>query len=123
MTIGVLVVEDDSATGTVYSRLLFLAYYRVVLATTYAEGLKALDEAPMACILDVMLPDGSGVDLAREALRRNPDCICIVMTAGFADAIRAEVLAMGAAACLQKPVEWDELFGLLPKPLGPEVRG
>jgi DNA-binding response OmpR family regulator len=124
MTIGVLVLEDDPASGTVYTGLLDHAGYRVALATTLEAGLAALEDEPGACIVDVRLPGGaSGIDFVRAARRRLPDCRLVVVTANPIDQHRAEALEAGADGILEKPVRFKDLFDLLPMPKGPEVVG
>ena len=60
-------------------------------------------------VLDVRLPDGSGVDLCRTLRERRPDIACLMLTS-FADseALNASVLA-GARGYVLKNVRGDDL--------------
>src|SRR5258706_1615396 len=65
----ILVVEDDAATRDLLQRSLEEAGHAVVAAAGYEDGLRlGLGEPCALAILDVMLPDGSRLDLCR-ALR------------------------------------------------------
>ena len=67
-----------------------------------------VDEVDVA-VLDVRLPDGSGVDLCRQLRAYNPDLACLMLTS-FADAeaLSASVLA-GARGYVLKNVRGDDL--------------
>jgi two-component system response regulator DevR len=71
-----------------------------------------LDEVDVA-VLDVRLPDGSGVDLCRSLRERRPDLACLMLTS-FPDneAISASVLA-GARGYVLKNVRGDDLVNAI----------
>jgi DNA-binding NarL/FixJ family response regulator len=71
-----------------------------------------LDEVDVA-VLDVRLPDGSGVDLCRSLRERSPDLACLMLTS-FPDneAISASVLA-GARGYVLKNVRGDDLVNAI----------
>jgi len=60
--------------------------------------------SPDVAVLDVRLPDGSGIDLCREIRSRLPAIRCLILT-GYDDdsAVHAAVLA-GASGCILKNV-------------------
>ena len=59
----VLLVEDNKDLNNINSRALWLSGYRVLTALTLAEAREHLSRCePDAIILDILLPDGSGVD-------------------------------------------------------------
>ena len=64
-------------------------------------------------VLDVRLPDGSGVDLCRLLREKRPDLACLMLTS-FADneALNASVLA-GARGYVLKNVRGDDLVGAI----------
>lgn len=70
---------------------------------------------PDVAILDVRLPDGSGIDVCREVRSENPDVKCLILT-GYDDdeAIYAAVLA-GAAGYVIKDVHGSGLLDSLRK--------
>jgi DNA-binding NarL/FixJ family response regulator len=66
--------------------------------------------APDVAVLDVRLPDGSGIEVCREIRSRNPEIACVMLTS-FADdeAVYAAILA-GAAGYLLKQIRGDDLI-------------
>ena len=70
---------------------------------------------PDVAILDVRLPDGSGIDVCRDVRSENPDVRCLILT-GYDDdeAIDAAVLA-GAAGYVIKDVRGSGLLDSLRK--------
>ncbi len=85
----------------------------VAEAATVDEAL-ALDIADLdVAVLDVRLPDGSGVDLCRLLREKRPDLACLMLTS-FADneALSASVLA-GARGYVLKNVRGDDLVGAI----------
>jgi len=78
-------------------------------AGTVAEALELDFSTIDVAVLDVRLPDGSGVDLCRMIREQRPDLACLMLTS-FADndALNASVLA-GARGYVLKNVRGDEL--------------
>ena len=64
---------------------------------------------PHVVIVDVLLPDGNGVDLCREILSAHPGMHCLMLTAGDVDA-RSAALAAGASGYLLKTVPGKRLI-------------
>ncbi|MCU1472028.1 response regulator transcription factor [Amnibacterium sp.] len=80
-------------------------------AGTIAEAQSLIDAAtPDVVLLDVRLPDGTGIDLCRELRANAPGLPCIILTAFNDDeAILAAVLA-GAAGYIRKDVAGSSLI-------------
>src|SRR5713101_1924739 len=88
----VLIVDDDQMVRRTLTEALRNRGYACVEAGTVAAALSAFDtEQPAGVLLDVNLPDGSGLDGFREIKRRQPDAIVIMMTGNVlvADTIAA----------------------------------
>lgn len=70
-----------------------------------AEALRRIEAtAPDVAVLDVRLPDGSGVDLCREVRSRHPHIACLMLTAYDDDeALRSAALA-GASGYVLKDI-------------------
>lgn len=63
----VLLVEDNEALSAINRRALALAGYGVQAATSLAQAREALAAAqPDIILLDVLLPDGNGIDFCAE---------------------------------------------------------
>ena len=60
-------------------------------------------------LIDVMLPDGSGLDLINSILERDPNAICIIITGFGSVEMAVEAVRRGAYDFLSKPFTSDEL--------------
>nr|WP_294522185.1 response regulator [uncultured Rhodopila sp.] len=69
-------------------------------------------------ILDIGMPGMSGPDLQKELTRRRQDIPIVFITAHGDDAMRPQMLALGAVECLFKPFSDTALFGALNAALG-----
>lgn len=79
-------------------------------ASTSREALRRIEAtAPDVAVLDVRLPDGSGIDLCRTVRSRHPSVACLMLTAYDDDeALRTAVLA-GASGYVLKEVRGASL--------------
>lgn len=99
-----LVVEDDAELGRAVTRSLEEWGAEVTLATTLAFATDVLDRGFELVILDVGLPDGSGVSLAEKAATLRPAPLIVVFS-GNATAEEAFRLGqLGVRGYLGKPV-------------------
>jgi len=107
----VFVVDDESAVGVSIKRLLHSVGLEARYFTSASEFLRAKrPDAPGCIVLDVRLPDLSGLDLQQELAKANVDLPVIFVT-GHAD-IPMTVRAMkaGAVEFLTKPFREQELL-------------
>ena len=108
----ILYVEDNVFIRESFAELLATAERRVVCAADGAGAREALREQTVNLLLtDINLPDGSGLDLAREALQQNPD-LPVIVCSGTDLSDVARVLGPNAHP-LRKPFELDELEALV----------
>jgi DNA-binding NarL/FixJ family response regulator len=74
-------------------------------AATAAEALVGIHSTlPDVAVLDVQLPDGSGIDICRQLHASNPKIGCAMLTSHAADGARDAAILAGAAAFLTKEV-------------------
>jgi PAS domain S-box-containing protein len=110
----VLMVDDDVATLQLYSELLRAEGYEVSEASTGQEGLRAARERrPDLVLLDVMLPDLSGVEICRQikADPALPDAFVVLFSGQATSAAhKVEGLATGADDYLVKTIQVDEFM-------------
>jgi DNA-binding response OmpR family regulator len=108
----ILYVEDNELIRQSFAELLGSAERRIVCVADGAGAREALREQDFDLLItDVNLPDGSGLDVAREALGRNPS-LPVIVCSGYdlSDVTRS----LGPTAHpLTKPVELDELEALI----------
>jgi two-component system OmpR family response regulator len=112
--ITVLVVEDDEAIRELLVQGLRFEGYRAVGVGSLAEARRWLEgERPRAVILDLMLPDGSGLDLLSHIRGRAPEAAVLVVTAKDALEDRVSGLDRGADDYVVKPFAFPELLARL----------
>jgi len=109
---NILLVEDDEK--ILYANKIILERrggYTVLLAENLAKARKLASQTPPDIILlDIMLPDGSGLDFLRE-LRRNSDVPVLLLTALDASKDVVDGLAAGGDDYLTKPYDNNVLLG------------
>ena len=107
-----LLIDDDARLSTMVGDYLGQAGFEVVLAGSLAAGRERLaNESFDALVLDLMLPDGDGLDLCRE-LRASPrtrTLPLLMLTARGEPLDRIVGLELGADDYLGKPFEPREL--------------
>ncbi len=109
----VLVVDDDPATRELVARFLERDGFRVAVAADGREGMeKARALKPRVVLLDVTMPQMDGWSVLR-ALRGDAELggtpVVIVTVLNE----RNLAFSLGATDYLQKPVDWDELHGVM----------
>ena len=105
----ILLVEDEESITAPLSEALSREGFDTSVAGTAAGALElAGDVRPDLVLLAVMLPDGSGFDVARE-LRRNSRVPIIMLTARGEEADRVAGLELGADDYVVKPFSAREL--------------
>lgn len=111
MAAHVLVVEDSELVTSAFRILLEDAGYRVSIAETIGEAVKAAGQSPVdLMLLDLTLPDGNGLDaLAKMRESGSPPRITLAMTGDDQPATRARCIEAGCADVLVKPVSIKEL--------------
>lgn len=109
-----LVVEDDPELGRRLRERLRAADFAVELATTRAEAEDWPDVERMAAIiLDLGLPEGSGLDLLRYWRDRRVETPILILTARSSWQDKVEGLNAGADDFVVKPVRFEELLARL----------
>lgn len=110
---AVLIVEDDEAIATAIARALAREDYETAIAGTVADAREALARASWrAVILDLGLPDGDGLQIARQ-LSGDTTTPVLVVTARDEVPSRVAGLDAGADDYLVKPFDRAELLARL----------
>ncbi len=106
----ILIVDDDREIRTLLAKYLVAQGYRVTTAADRREfeGLLA-GSTPDLIVLDVMLPDGSGLDICRGLQEKKPRIPVILLTALKEEVDRIVGLEIGADDYLGKPFNPREL--------------
>src|SRR4051794_960337 len=113
----VLLVEDDDATRTFLADNLTADGYELLVAETIREATRLLETRfPDVAVVDVGLPDGSGLDLVRHvreadglASRIDPFTPMLVLSGRAGDVDRIRGFERGADDYVPKPFAYPEL--------------
>ena len=117
----ILVIEDEKKISDILRAYLEKEGFRVSVAGTGAEGLKALKDGPDLIILDLMLPDMHGEELC-ETVREGSDVPVIMLTAKSGEEDRVKGLGIGADDYVVKPFSPRELVARVKAHLRRAVR-
>jgi len=112
----ILVIDDEKLLRWSLQQNLTKDGYSVITAETGASGLElALEEQPDIILLDVHLPDVSGITILDNIKKENKDAIVIMVTA-FGDVQTAvKAIKIGAYDFVEKPFNIDKLKILISK--------
>lgn len=106
----ILVVEDEPSLQQTLVQLLAHAGYESETASSCSEARGMFEEGRYACALvDLGLPDGSGIDLLQDFTRTDPTTVYIVLTGQSSSAVIIDTMRAGAFDFLQKPVDATNL--------------
>jgi len=107
----ILVIDDEQGIREGCRRALSGQGYSVATAGDLREGLERIRAGRYDLVLlDVMMPDGSGIDLIGPIHQQDPDTICIVVT-GFATVeLAVDAVQRGAYDFVSKPFTSDQLL-------------
>jgi DNA-binding response OmpR family regulator len=113
---SILVIEDDRAASTALNLLLRHHGYQVMLAGTVGEALRLAASEPDFILLDLMLPDGDGIEVLEFLRDRRLRSVVAVIT-GSSDPDRlARVQGLKPKVMLQKPIDFRDILRNLPPP-------
>ena len=106
----ILVIEDDVGTAEAVLTKLNSAGFTGIVKHTQAEGLEAFrEQEPDLVVLDLILPDGDGLDACRT-LRQESQIPIVLLTARGEEADRIIGLESGADDYVTKPFSPKELI-------------
>ena len=105
----VLVVEDVPDARAALDRMLRHCGLQTACAASLAGALRLLEWRPDTIVLDLMLPDGNGVEVLRRVRSSGVPTRVAVVTATSDDRLLDEVQALKPDAVFRKPLEWGDL--------------
>ncbi len=113
MTARILMIEDDARLAAMVADYLGKSELRVTVCTTGGDGERRLKRQPYdAVILDLMLPDADGLEVAKR-VRAASDVPILMLTARGDPMDRVVGLEIGADDYLPKPFAPRELLARL----------
>ncbi len=114
----VLLIVDDEESVRESFRLALQDEYDLAFAEDAKSTLKILKtQAFDLCLLDIMLPDGSGMDLLRQIKRRDESIDVIMVTALTGVDTALDSMKLGAYDYITKPYRINELYELIKRVL------
>lgn len=108
-----LLVDDDEVFSSVLGAALEKRGFSVEIAHDVASGMALVEarQATLDCALvDLCLPDGSGLQLVERLCAAAPAVRVVVLTGYASIATAVEAIKLGATQYLTKPVEIDEVL-------------
>lgn len=106
----VLLVDDDEAFRERMARALQSRGYAVRTAADYATALElARGEPPELAVIDLRLPDHSGLELVRDLNQLDVGIRMVMLTGYGSIATAVDAVRLGALQYVTKPIDADEL--------------
>ena len=101
----VAVVDDDASSRKALRRLLRAAGYAVETFESAAEFLARSSFLPACLVVDIRMPETSGLDLQRQLAGSRPELPIVMITGHGSADVRERAVAAGAVAVLDKPFD------------------
>ena len=118
MKFKILIIDDEKNIREIFSLLLEEQGYAVQEAKNGTEGLKKTQTFfPDVVLLDMNLPDLSGIEVLAKIKKSLPVCEVIIITAFGTIKTAVEATKLGAYDYLEKPIDNDELLLLISRAL------
>ena len=110
MSLKLLLADDENDIREVIEDRLNSWGFNVVTATTGAEALeKIISEKFDGVLLDVKMPEMSGIEVLERVRQRDSELPIIIVTSSTSRDAAIGSLAKGANEFILKPFEWEEL--------------
>lgn len=116
----ILIVEDEINLGITLSEYLIEKDYDCKHATSCAQALKFFNDSnysPTVVLMDIGLPDGDGIELAKQLRQVRQDFVLLFLSAQNDPETKYLGLEMGAEDYITKPFDLRELMIRLKKAL------
>jgi DNA-binding response OmpR family regulator len=108
---AVLVVDDDPGTCETFSTALRAAGYSVTIVVSGVDALSCLRASDFdAAVIDLRLPDMSGMTILSSLRTTNRSCAFILISAFLTTRVTVEAMRLGACDVLEKPIDIDALY-------------
>lgn len=117
----VLIIEDEEDAADMFAEMMRVSGYRVLRTSSSTPALTMMAaEKPDVVILDIMMPEISGLEILRQ-MRREPALANIPVVLVSAKSLPADIkigMEAGASIYLTKPVGFVELREAIARALG-----
>ena len=117
----VLIIEDEADAAELFAEMMRVSGFHVLKTTNSTPALSMMSSnKPDVVILDIMMPETSGLDILRQ-MRRDPELAGIPVVVVSAKSMPADIkngMEAGASTYLTKPVGFLELKEAVEKAMG-----
>ena len=113
-----MVIDDDRSVLYMIERTFQGSDVKVLPARTVREGLQQFDQKPDVVILDIMLPEGSGLEAVQQIQALDPKLPVIFITGHGTTETAIEAMKLGAFDYLLKPLDLAQLRELVERAVG-----
>jgi two-component system sensor histidine kinase/response regulator len=108
---NILVIDDELGIREGCRRCLEPQGFAVETVATIQEGIHKIQECDFDLVLlDVMMPDGRGIDLLHACQEKDPDLVCVIITGYATVELAVEAIKRGAYDFVSKPFTTDLLL-------------
>ena len=113
MSARILVIDDEESIRFTFERFLRAAGHIVATAASCGEALARLSETSFDLVFaDIILEDGTGIDLLREIKARGLSCPVVMITGDPGVRTATDSIRLGAFDYIPKPVNQESLLGV-----------
>lgn len=117
----VLIIEDEEDAAELFAEMMRVSGFRVLKTSKSAPALSMIaDNKPDVVLLDIMMPEVSGLDILRQ-MRRDPNLANIPVIVVTAKTMPTDIkngMEAGASTYLTKPVGYYDLKEAVERALG-----
>jgi DNA-binding response OmpR family regulator len=118
MALKILIADDEDDVREIIEDRLDSWGFNVVAVTTGGEALQKISSENFdAVLLDVKMPEMTGIEVLEEVRRRDSKLPIIIITSSTSREAAIGSLAKGANEFILKPFEWEELKSKMQKVL------
>ena len=117
----VLIIEDEEDAAELFAEMMRVSGFRVVKTSSSAPAIAMMTaQKPDIVLLDIMMPEISGLDVLRQ-MRRDPALVNIPVVVVSAQSLPTDIrhgMEAGASTYLTKPVGFFDLKEAVERALG-----
>ncbi len=118
----ILVVDDEQDIVKVLSKILELAGYEVISATSGSEAMQSVRAGnPHLVLLDYMMPDMTGLEVLKKIKEYSEETYVVMVTGRGSEEVAASVMKAGASDYVIKPFVREQIIKVVKDTL--RIRG
>jgi PAS domain S-box-containing protein len=108
---SILVIDDEPGIREGLKRLFLMEHIKIETCASYAEAMEEIDRKEYDLyLIDLKLPDGDGLYILKKIKEKDPEAVCIIMTAYGSISSAVEAVKVGAFSYITKPFLPDDFI-------------